>query len=114
MNKEQWIEFCLSLGPTFTDTPFAKMEKGVPTVVIKHLKNKKSFVYLSKRNDELVIAVKGLPNVNEELREAFSSVKPAWHMNKTHWNDLHFAGDISDEQIKQMIENSYNLIKPKK
>ena len=113
MTKEEWIEFCLALGTTFAETPFAKMEKSVPTVVVKHLKNKKSFAYLSEREGNLVIAVKGLPNVNEELRESFHSLQPAWHMNKTHWNDIHFGGDISDEQAKKMIENSFNLIKPK-
>jgi predicted DNA-binding protein (MmcQ/YjbR family) len=114
MNKEDWLEFCLSLGPTFAETPFAKMEKGPATLVVKHLKNKKSFVYISEREGKTVVAVKGLPAVNEELREAFDSVKPAWHMNKTHWNDIHFEGDVSDAQAKQMIENSYNLIKPKR
>ncbi|WP_270316279.1 MmcQ/YjbR family DNA-binding protein [Lactococcus petauri] len=86
MDKENWLEFCLALGPTFADTPFAKMEKGPATIVVKHLKNKKSFV----------------------------SIRPAWHMNKTHWNDIHFGGDVSEKQAKQMIENSYHLIKPKR
>ena len=40
MNKKELIDFCLSLGPTFADTPFAKMETGQPTVVMRHLKNK--------------------------------------------------------------------------
>lgn len=48
MNKKELIDFCLSLGPTFADTPFAKMEKGQPTVVMRHLKNKKSFAYISE------------------------------------------------------------------
>ena len=77
-------------------------------------KNKKSFVYISEREGELVLAVKGLPSVNEELRESFVSIRPAWHMNKTHWNDIHFGGDVSEKQAKQMIENSYHLIKPKR
>ncbi|NHI76153.1 MmcQ/YjbR family DNA-binding protein [Lactococcus petauri] len=114
MDKENWLSFCLALGPTFADTPFAKMEKGPATIVVKHLKNKKSFVYISEREGELVLAVKGLPSVNEELRESFVSIRPAWHMNKTHWNDIHFGGDVSEKQAKQMIENSYHLIKPKR
>ncbi|MEG1530670.1 hypothetical protein ACRPK2_07425 [Lactococcus garvieae] len=61
MNKENWLEFCLSLGPTFADTPFAKMEKGPATIVVKHLKNKKSFVYISEREGKLVLAVKVYP-----------------------------------------------------
>ena len=97
MDKENWLEFCLALGPTFADTPFAKLEKGPATIVVKHLKNKKSFVYISEREGELVLAVKGLPSVNEELRESFVSIHPAWHINKTHWNDIHFGGDVSEK-----------------
>ena len=48
MNKKELIDFCLSLGPTFADTPFAKMETGQPTVVMRHLKNKKSFARSEK------------------------------------------------------------------
>lgn len=83
MNKAAWIDFCTGLGPTFADTPFAKMEKGLPTVVVRHLKNKKGFAYLSEREGNLIIAVKQNPLEIEELREAFHDITPAWHMNKT-------------------------------
>ena len=95
MDKENWLEFCLALGPTFADTPFAKLEKGPATIVVKHLKNKKSFVYISEREGVFVLSVKGLPSVNEKLRESFFTIRPSWHMNETHRNDRHFGGDIS-------------------
>jgi predicted DNA-binding protein (MmcQ/YjbR family) len=34
-------------------------------------------------------------------------------MNKEHWNTITLGGDVPDDELKQMIEKSYNLIKPK-
>jgi predicted DNA-binding protein (MmcQ/YjbR family) len=113
MDKSAWIDFCTALGPTFADTPFAKMEKGVPTVVVRHLKNKKGFADLSEREGKLIIAVKQNPLEIEELREIFHDITPAWHMNKTHWNDICIGGDVSDKAVKSMILASYELVKPK-
>lgn len=54
MNKKELIDFCLSLGPTFADTPFAKMEKGQPTVVMRHLKNKNHLlIFLSEKAESI-------------------------------------------------------------
>lgn len=114
MDKQELIDFCLSLGATFADTPFAKMEKSEPTIVIRHLKNKKSFAYISERDDGIVVAVKQNPEIILELREFFQAVQPAFHMNKTHWIDVHLGGDVADETVKKMIEESYSLIKPKR
>ena len=44
------------------------------------------------------------------LREEFTEVTPAWHMNKKHWNSVSFIGDLSDQQIEQWVKYSYNLV----
>ena len=83
MDKQAVIDFCLSLDSTFADQPFAKIEKGkIPTIVMKHLKNKKSYAYISERAGQLFVAVKQKPEINEELRELFEDITPAYHMNK--------------------------------
>jgi len=35
------------------------------------------------------------------------------YMNKTHWNTVTPGGEISADELKRMVENSCNLIKPK-
>ena len=45
-----------------------------------------------------------------DLREEYSEVTPAWHMNKKHWNSVSFMGDLSDQQIENWVEDSYNLV----
>lgn len=44
------------------------------------------------------------------LREEFDEVRPGWHMNKTHWNTVFMNGRLSDSQLKEMIDHSYDLI----
>ena len=50
------------------------------------------------------------PEKSMVLRENHMEVSPAWHMNKKHWNSVSFEGDLSDKQIEQWIEDSYNLV----
>ncbi|MCW6664865.1 MmcQ/YjbR family DNA-binding protein [Aerococcaceae bacterium NML160702] len=72
----------------------------------------KMFGYISSENDEnAIITLKGLPDKNEELREIFADVTPGYHMNKTHWNSIKLLTDaLSDEQIEQLIQESYELV----
>ena len=34
-------------------------------------------------------------------------------INKTHWNTVTIGGDVPDDALKNMINASYDLIKPK-
>ena len=50
-------------------------------------------------------------NVNiEELREQFDEVKPGYHMNKKHWNTVRTDGSLTNKQLREMIDHSYELI----
>ena len=50
------------------------------------------------------------PEKAMELRDIFSEVTPAWHMSKKHWNSVNFNGELNDNQIKEWISDSYNLV----
>lgn len=54
-----------------------------------------------------------LPLEADFLRKVFKDVTPAYHMNKLHWNTVALGGDVPEADLKDMIERSYNLIKPK-
>jgi predicted DNA-binding protein (MmcQ/YjbR family) len=45
-----------------------------------------------------------------ELREQFPAVRPGYHMNKQHWNTVEVDGTISDEMLKKLVDESYQLI----
>jgi len=81
--------------------------------VMRHRTNRKSFALIYERNGKLCINLKCDPFEADFLRQAFENVTPAFHMNKEHWNTVTLGGDIPDEELKWMIEKSYDLIKPK-
>lgn len=102
MNIEELREYCLSLKGVTESFPF-----GESVLVFKV--GDKMFC-LTNLEDDLAIAVKNEPEKNIELREEFKAVKPGYHMNKKHWNSVEIDGSISDDLIKNFIDESYDLI----
>ena len=45
-----------------------------------------------------------------ELRELHAEIKPGYHMNKKHWNTISIKGDLSDQFIFELVDESYNLV----
>ncbi|WP_281738617.1 MmcQ/YjbR family DNA-binding protein [Enterococcus dispar] len=62
--------------------------------------------------EDAIITLKNLPEKNEELREVYQDIViPGYYANKTHWNSIKLASpEVSDEEIKQMIAISYQLV----
>ena len=56
------------------------------------------------------ISLKCDPELAIELRERYPAVKPAYHMNKTHWNTIDIDGFVPLKEILEMIDHSYELI----
>lgn len=50
------------------------------------------------------------PDLAIELRERYSEVQPGYHMNKTHWNTVYIDGNLTEKQLREMIDHSYRLI----
>ena len=53
--------------------------------------------------------VKLTPERNEELREQYSAVTPAWHWNKKHWSDVYYE-QLDENLVKAWIKESYDLV----
>ncbi len=102
MNIEELREYCLSLNGVSENFPFDET-----TLVFKV--SDKMFC-LTDLEDEFAIALKNEPEKNIELREEFPAVKPAYHMNKEHWNSIKVDGSMSDDMIKNLIDESYDLV----
>ncbi len=54
-------------------------------------------------------ALKLTPDRNEELREQYSAVSPAWHWNKKHWSDVYYE-QLDDSLVMSWIKESYDLV----
>ena len=56
------------------------------------------------------VAVKCNPDRAIILRDEYiSAIKPAWHFNKKHWNDLYFE-QLPSEVVKREIRHSYLIV----
>jgi predicted DNA-binding protein (MmcQ/YjbR family) len=56
------------------------------------------------------VSVKCEPQLAEQLREAHDAVGPGYHLNKRHWNTVTIDGSLPGQVIKDMIEDSYDLV----
>lgn len=66
---------------------------------------------LADMEDFTSINLKVDPEVGIELKERYTSVQEAYHMNKKHWITVLVDGKIPDKLIHQWIDNSYDLVK---
>ncbi len=102
MNIEELREYCLSLKGAAEDFPFDET-----TLVFKV--GGKMFC-LTDLEGNLAISVKNNPEKNIELREEYPAVKSGYHMNKKYWNTIDLNGTIPDDMIKNLIDESYDLV----
>lgn len=109
MNIEEVRYFALSLPGVTEDQPF-----GDDNITFRV--EGKIFMCLwlggGKYNiDETMLrfACKLAPEQNEELRELYSAVTPAFHWNKTHWSDVFFE-QLDTDVVESIIRESYGVI----
>ena len=102
MNIEELRAYCLTLKGVTEDFPFDEN-----TLVFKVVG--KMFC-LTDLEGTLTINVKNEPEKNIELREEYPAIKPGYHMNKVHWNTIEINGSIPDDVIKNLIDESYDLV----
>lgn len=104
MNVEEIREYALAKEDVEEGFPF-----GETALVFKT--NSKMFLLLSLDEQPLRFNVKCNPEKAEELREQYASVLPGYHMNKKHWNTIVVDGSLSRKLLKEMIDDSYELVR---
>ena len=110
LTREEAVAFCLALPLTYADTPF---DDG-NWVCMRHRGNRKIFAAIFAREGKIWINVKADPQWGDFWRQTFSAVSPAYHMNKKHWISIILDGSMTEEEIGQLIEDSYALTAPKR
>ncbi len=58
----------------------------------------------------LRVSLKCEPALAEQLRKAHAAVIPGYHLNKRHWNTVIIDGSLTEQMIRDMVEDSYDLI----
>jgi predicted DNA-binding protein (MmcQ/YjbR family) len=98
-------KLCLSFPGAYEDFPF-----GPETSVFKV--EGKLFAISALESEPLNVSLKCEPELAEQLRGSYpDDVVPGYHLNKRHWNTVMCSGAVvSDEMIRDMVEDSYDLI----
>jgi len=113
MTRQEIIDYCLTFSAAYEDYPFDDITDDKRWTVMRHKVNRKTFAMIYERDDKLCVNLKCDPFEADFLRQMFENVTPGYHMNKVHWNTVTLGGDVPEDELKRMIDNSYGLIKPK-
>lgn len=103
MNAAELRELCLSFTGAEETFPFTP-ETSVFKVAGK------MFALSRLGADSLRVSLKCEPALAEDLRAAHAAVIPGYHLNKRHWNTVIIDGSLPDDAIRNMIEDSYDLV----
>lgn len=103
MTHKQVEEYLLSMPNARLDYPF-----GEGTAVYKV--GDKMFALVMENSTPVRISLKCDPQLATTLRERYESVMPGYHLNKKHWNTMLLTGQLSWEEVQDLIRHSYNLV----
>lgn len=103
---EQWIS---ELPETWLDFPFGKDVR-----VYKYGQANdgagKMFALIADGSKPVRLSLKCDPQLAETLREQYETVLPGYHLNKRHWNTIICSGQLADDELKDLIRHSYELV----
>ncbi len=102
MDIEKIREYCLNKKAVTEGFPFDDT-----TLVFKVMGKMYALLNLKRPYS---INLKCDPEKAIELREEFDFVLPGYHMNKQHWNTIEIESQVKTKQLKEWIDNSYDLI----
>lgn len=57
-----------------------------------------------------IITLKIEPSYGAELRKDYKDIVPGYYMNKLHWNSVRLDGDVPDDILKEMVDESYQIL----
>lgn len=100
----------LALPDTWLDYPFGE---GVAVYKFgeKGSKDSKMFALIQEGSKPVRLSLKCDPQLALVLREKYETVLPGYHLNKKHWNTIVCSGQVSDEELRDLIRHSYELVK---
>jgi len=103
--KYEWIdEYCLNKKGVSKDF---KIEWEASRFMI----DEKMFVMIgSDKAKTEIISLKLNPDYGLLLRSEYKDIKPGYYLNKDHWNSINLNGDVPDDLLKELIDQSYQLV----
>ena len=103
INHKLVEDFILTMPGAKLDYPFGE------DVAVYKIKDK-MFAIIREKKEPVNVSLKCDPELAVLLRDKYESVLPGYHLNKKHWITLVASGQLTWQQIKDLIEHSYSLV----
>jgi predicted DNA-binding protein (MmcQ/YjbR family) len=103
MNGRELRRWCLAQTGAAEDFPF-----GPDHSVFKVAG--KMFALSALDRTPLEVSLKCEPELAVQLRNSYEAIRPGYHLNKQHWNTVTLDGSIPDQLVRELIEDSYDLV----
>ncbi len=97
----------LSYDGAFLDYPFGE---GVAVYKVPVGESSKMFALVSEGKVPVRLSLKCDPGLSQYLREKYEEVMPGYHLNKKHWNTIILSGQLSNQEIYDLVAHSHNLV----
>jgi predicted DNA-binding protein (MmcQ/YjbR family) len=106
MTADELRQSCLGKPGATEDFPFGEQ------VSVFKVKGK-MFALSDLDGRPLEVSLKCDPDLAEALRSQHPAIRAGYHLNKRHWNTVTLDGSIDDNEIENMIQDSYDLVAAK-
>ncbi len=103
MTARRLRDLCLGFPGAVEEFPFTA-EHSVFKVAGK------MFAISALGREPLEVSVKCEPELAIALRESYDAIRPGYHLNKRHWNTITLDGSLPDQLVRDLIEDSYDLV----
>lgn len=109
MTHNELETYLLSFPRAWLDYPFGE---GTSVYKVGHQATGegKLFAIIADGSTPLRVSLKCDPLLAANLREKYESVLPGYHLNKKHWNTIICTGQLTDDEIYDLVRLSYNLV----
>ena len=103
MDAAELRRWCLAQSGAVEDFPFGP-EHSVFKV------GGKMFALSTLERTPLEVSAKCEPELALQLRDTYTAIRPGYHLNKRHWNTITLDGSLSDQLVRELIADSYDLV----
>jgi predicted DNA-binding protein (MmcQ/YjbR family) len=103
MDADGLRRWCLEQGGAVEEFPFGP-EHSVFKVAGK------IFAISALDRVPLRVSLKCDPELALSLRAGYPAIRPGYHLNKRHWNTVTLDGSLPDQLVRDLVEDSYDLI----
>jgi predicted DNA-binding protein (MmcQ/YjbR family) len=103
LSHKELEEYILSMPNSRLDYPF-----GESTAVYKV--GDKMFALVTEKSNPVRVSLKCDPLLAQTLRGKYETVLPGDHLNKKHWNTIICTGQLSNDEVFDLVRHSYLLV----